>query len=163
MFTACRFRSLRDVNRDAVERWLSSDASLRRSARTKNTFLIAAKAFLTWCSETDRRIANPLSRLARADEKIDRRRVPRALTPDERQRLLNATQRRPLAEALKFDRGWRLGELAAVRICDLMFDGPRPCVVLGARHTKNRQDATLLLRSDLTRVGPEAALIRDSP
>ncbi len=181
LFEGCGFRSLRDVNREAVERWLGSGANLRRSARTRNTYVGAAKSFLAWCVETDRLTANPLTRIRRADEASDRRRQPRAFTEDEVVRLLDATRRRPLAEAQLFNRGWRknqpgarlrpetvaklerlgleralayktmlltglrLGELAAVRARDL--DGDR--IVLGARHTKNRQAAVVPLRADL--------------
>jgi integrase len=113
LFGECQFRSLRDVNRDAVERWLGQGANLRRSARTRNTYAIAAKAFLNWCVETDRLVGNPLARLARADEQADRRRQPRALSEAELARLLDAARRRPLAEALQFNRGWRKGQNGA--------------------------------------------------
>jgi integrase len=182
----CGFRTLRDLNRDAVESWLLRGDNLRRSARTKNTYVIAAKSFCNWAVETNRLVANPLARLKRADEKSDRRRVPRALTPEEIQRLIDAARRRPLDEAMRINRGWRrgqplarirpetraklerlgqeralaykvmaltglrLGELSAVRVCDVVLSGARPHIVLDARHEKNRQGSTLPLRGDLT-------------
>ncbi len=181
LFDGCNFRSLRDVNRETVERWLGTGANLRRSARTRNTYVGAAKSFLSWCVEMDRLATNPLARVRRADERADRRRQPRAFTEDELLRLLDAARRRPLAEAQLFNRGWRkgqngahlrpetverleqlgmeralayktlvltglrLGELAAVRVCDLQGDR----IVLGARHTKNREAAVIPLRADL--------------
>ena len=47
--------------------------------------------------------------------------------------------------------GLRLGELAAIRICDVVLDGPNPHIVLDARHEKNRQGSHLPLRGDLCR------------
>jgi integrase len=185
VFTECRFRSLKDVKCEAVEAWLITGANLRRSARTKNTYTIAAKAFLNWAVQTERIMANPLMRIPRADENADRRRQPRAFSPDELVRLLDAARRRPLVEALKFNRGWRkgqrgarirpetrtkfetlgreraliyktlfltglrLGELSAIRICDVVLDGEAPHIVLQARHEKNRQGSSIALRADL--------------
>ena len=185
MFTECRFRSLKDVKREAVETWLGTGANLRRSARTRNTFTIAAKSFLNWAVETERIVTNPLTRIARADEKADRRRQPRALTESELVRLLDAARRRPLDEAMRFNRGWRknqpgarlrpetrvklellgreralayktmalsglrLGELAAVRVRDVVLDAPSPNILLAARHAKNREEAVIPLRADL--------------
>jgi integrase len=181
----CGFKSLQDVRREKVERWLTTGENLRRSARTRNTYLSAARWFLTWTVETDRILANPLARIPLADEKADRRRQPRALTADEVERLMDAARRRPLVEAQKFNRGWRkgqngahlrpetaaklehlgqeraliyktlvltglrLGELSALRVCDAVLHGPRPHLLLDARHEKNREGSTIPLRADL--------------
>ncbi len=135
--------------------------------------------------ETERIVTNPLTRIARADEKADRRRQPRALTESELVRLLDAARRRPLDEAMRFNRGWRknqpgarlrpetrvklellgreralayktmalsglrLGELAAVRVRDVVLDAPSPNILLAARHAKNREEAVIPLRADL--------------
>jgi integrase len=69
--------------------------------------------FCNFCVDTERLVASPLARLPRFNEQADRRRQPRALTPDELTRLLDAARRRPLAEALKFNRGWRKGQPGA--------------------------------------------------
>jgi integrase len=103
----CRFRTLADVKREPLERWLAGPANAKRSARTRNCYLNAAKWFCNWCVDTERLVASPIARVQRADEHADRRRQPRALTPDELVRLLDAARRRPLAEALLFNRGWR--------------------------------------------------------
>jgi integrase len=181
----CRFRTLADVMREPVERWLTGPANARRSARTRNCYLQAVNGFANWCVDTERLVANPIARVQRADEHAGRRRQPRALTTDELHRLLDAARRRPLAEALLFNRGWRkhqpgarlrpetvaklealgreralayktlvltglrLGELTSLRVCDVVLDGPRPHLILDARHEKNRQGSTIPLRADL--------------
>lgn len=181
----CNLRTLAEVKREPVERWLVEAERRGKSARTRNTYLNAAKWFLNWCVETDRLIANPLLRIPRADERGDRRRQPRAFSAEEIERLLDAARRRPLAEARLFNRGWRksqpgahlrpetvaklerlgheralaykalvltglrLGELGALRACDAVLDGPRPHLVLEARHAKNRETTEIPLRADL--------------
>lgn len=185
VFKECRFRALRDVKRETVESWLTSGANLKRSARTRNTYLNACKWFFNWCVETERLVVNPLARIQTADENADKRRQPRALTPDEVVRLLDAARRRPLVEAQKFNRGWRksqngarirpethaklerlghersliykalvltglrLGELAAIRVCDVDLDGLRPQIALPAKHEKNREGSSIPIRADL--------------
>lgn len=181
----CRFNRLADIRQEPVERWLAGPANQARSARTRNTYLIALKSFVTWCLATERIGTDPLSRLRRADEHADRRRQPRALTPEELGRLLDAARRRPLEEALRFNRGWRksqpgarlrpetiaklevlgreraltykalvltglrLGELAALRVCDAVLEGPNPHLILEAKHEKNRHGSRIPLRPDL--------------
>jgi integrase len=181
----CRIRTLADVKREPVERWLTGPANTRRSARTRNCYLQALKGFANWCVDSERLVANPIARVQRADEHAGRRRQPRALTTDELHRLLDAARRRPLAEALLFNRGWRknqpgarlrpetvaklealgreraltykalvltglrLGELTSLRVCDVVLDGPRPHLILDAKHEKNRQGSTIPVRADL--------------
>lgn len=185
VLTECSIKTLSDVKREKVERWLTRGANLKRSARTRNTYLNACKWFLNWAVEAERILVNPLAKIGQADERADRRRQPRALTEDEVIRLLDAARRRPLEEALKFNRGWRkgrngahvrpetraklerlgwerallyrvmvltglrLGELASIRVRDLDLDAPRPTLRLDARHEKNREGSTIMLRADL--------------
>jgi integrase len=185
LIEGCRFRTLADIRREPVERWLTSGSLAKRSARTRNAYVNAAKWLCNWCVDTERLVASPLGRLKRADEQADRRRQPRALTPDELVRLLDAARRRPLVEAGLVNRGWRkgqpgarlrpetraklealgleraliykslvltglrLGELASIRLCDVVLDGDHPHLVLEARNEKNREGSLIPLRADL--------------
>lgn len=45
--------------------------------------------------------------------------------------------------------GLRLGELAALRVRDAVLDGPRPHLILDARHEKARRGAEIPIRPDL--------------
>ncbi len=47
--------------------------------------------------------------------------------------------------------GLRLSELASIRRCDLVLDGPAPHVVLDPRHEKNRPGSEVSLRANLCR------------
>jgi integrase len=113
VIAACGFRTLADIRREPVERWLAGPANQRRSARTKNQLRNAMVWLGNWLVDRERMLANPLARLPRFNEAVDRRRQPRALTPEELELLLDAARRRPLAEALKFNRGWRRGQNGA--------------------------------------------------
>jgi integrase len=70
-------------------------------------YLGAIRALMRWCVETERVLVDPLVCIRRADEKTDRRRKPRAFTPAELVRLLDAARRRPLEQAELYNRGWR--------------------------------------------------------
>jgi integrase len=113
VIAACGFKTLADIRREPVERWLAGPDNAGRSARTKNQLRNAMVWLCNFCVDRERMLANPLARLPRFNEAIDRRRQPRALTPEELERLLDAARRRPLAEALKFNRGWRRGQNGA--------------------------------------------------
>ena len=115
--TECGFRWLRDLNRDAVARWVSRlldlpDADVldaagdvvtprRPSARTINAKLGSLTSWGNWLVESGRLVANPFDRLCKTagvDESDDKRRQRRALTADELRRLLTVARLRPVAE-----------------------------------------------------------------
>ena len=94
----CGFERLRDLNREAAEKWADRAEADGMGARTINDCLSALTAFGNWCVETKRIIANPFTRLPMRDQKADRRRTRRALTGDELRRLLKVARLRPVAE-----------------------------------------------------------------
>ena len=110
----CGFRRLRDLHRDAVERWVSrllelpDDAVVddagsvttpaRPAARTVNAKLATLTAWGNWLVESGRLAANPFARLRKLDECDDVRRQRRALTADELDRLLTVARLRPVAQ-----------------------------------------------------------------
>ncbi|MEZ6193480.1 MAG: hypothetical protein R3C45_19590 [Phycisphaerales bacterium] len=96
----CGFEHLRDLNREAVDGWVTGQQQKEAvpAARTHNAHLAAVTAFGNWCVQTRRLIVNPFDRLIKLDEKADRRRERRALTEEELHRLLRVAIVRPLAE-----------------------------------------------------------------
>jgi len=94
----CKFAKLSDIRREPMERWLIARANEGLSARTRNGYLQAMRTFLNWCIQTSRLNSNPLAKVAKADENIDRRKQRRAMTQAEIGRLLRVAQLRPLAE-----------------------------------------------------------------
>lgn len=98
LFRECRFQSLRDISRDAMEQWLVERKNKGMAARTRNSYLQAIRGFCNWCTATDRMAVNPLAKVKKADGNVDRRRQRRAMTEAELPCLLYATNCRPLAE-----------------------------------------------------------------
>jgi integrase len=45
--------------------------------------------------------------------------------------------------------GLRLGELASIRVCDVVLDCGRPHIALDAKHEKNRHGSAIPVREDL--------------
>ena len=95
---ALEWSKLEDLDRSKLEAWLAGQDTASMSARTRNTYALSWCAFGNWCVDTGRLVANPFTRLGRANERADRRRHRRALTVDELHRLIDAARRRPLAE-----------------------------------------------------------------
>lgn len=98
LITECGFRLLRDIDPEAVERWLLLRTREDMGARTRNTYLQSLDGFCNWCVESGRLRDNPLDRIKKADEAADRRRERRALSESELRRLLLVARWRPLAE-----------------------------------------------------------------
>jgi hypothetical protein len=59
--TECGFRRLGDLKREALERWLVSEARRGRSARSRNAHQIALAAFCNWAVQTGRLMTNPFN------------------------------------------------------------------------------------------------------
>ncbi len=98
LFRDCRCETMRDIQREAVEGWLALRFKDGMAARTRNSYLQAVRGFCGWCVQTERFSVNPLARISKADEKVDRRRQRRAMTEPELLKLLQVARLRPLAE-----------------------------------------------------------------
>ena len=122
VISECGFRTLRDIDRWTVQRWMDKKAVSPRdpedadskplSARTINVHRSAIMAFCNWCVVEGRLTANPLTGLPKAEE-AEPARKRRPLTEDEIARLLKTAQARPLREALTIRTGKNKGRLLA--------------------------------------------------
>jgi integrase len=108
--TDCTFRTLADLRRESLERWLALRTAEGMSARTKNAYRNALVSFCNWCVETNRLALNPFDPVPKANEKADPRRQRRAMTDSELVKLLAVARKRPLHEALTVRKGPRKGE-----------------------------------------------------
>lgn len=97
LFADC-FATLRDIDAEQLESWLNNRQAEGMSARTRNAYLQAIRGFCKWCVQSERLTTNPLIRIAKGDEKGDRRRQRRAMTEAELVTLLQVARMRPLAE-----------------------------------------------------------------
>ena len=115
VFTDCRFVTVGDLSRGAVERWLADRRADGMSARSRNAYLEGVKAFCNWCVAADpvRMRTNPFAPIPKANTKADPRRKRRAMTEDELARLLAVAATRPLTDARTVRRGKCKGKLSA--------------------------------------------------
>lgn len=94
----CQFIRLSSINLHAVERWLVARKAEGMSASTRNAYAEALTGFCNWAVVNRRLSTSPLTQLAEADEKSDRRRQRRAMAESELLTLLRVARIRPLAE-----------------------------------------------------------------
>ena len=106
----CRCSRLKDLTRDSLERWLSDRQAEGISAGARNGYREAWIGFVNWCVRTGRLLNNPLKSIPLADAKADCRRKRRSMTEAELMRLLDATHRRPLLDAMTIRRGSNKGK-----------------------------------------------------
>jgi len=115
----CRFNRLKDISRQALQRWMNKLASQPRdaedsdseplAARTINMHRAAIVAFCGWCVSEGRLPAHPLAGLPKAEESEPARKR-RPLTEEEITRLLRTAQERPLREAVTIRTGKNKGK-----------------------------------------------------
>lgn len=146
---------LSDLSMDAVERALRLLQIVGRSARTLNHRGGSVRAFLGWCVLTQRISSNPLRKLPRQNEDVDRRRERRALTSDEIERLLAVAEQRDrkLWYMVALYAGLRLSELKALRWGDLdLVNGS--LVVVGKAKRRDEVPLHPVLLDELRRARP---------
>jgi integrase len=71
------------------------------------------------------------------------------LRPETRAKLERLGHERALTYRVLLLTGMRLGELASIRVTDVVLDADRPHIMLDAKHEKARRGAAIPLRSDL--------------
>jgi len=158
-FTACGFVYVGDVHPEAVETYLAGLVSGGVAPRTRNSYAVALRGFFRWMVSTNRTGRNPLAVVKNLNERADRRRLRRALSPDEARALTRAAKDGPAAFGLSgphralcymtaLGTGLRRDELKSLTWAS--FDlGSKPTVRVSAGNTKNRQEATLPLAESL--------------
>lgn len=154
-------RTLGEINGDAVERATKARRDRGASAREANHRLQACKEFTRWAVASGLLSVDPLARLRPLNARLDPRHVRRALRYEELRALVQAAHDgavfrgvsgpvRALAWRLAAQAGLRVGEIFALQVRDLEFDGPGGAVlVVRPEIAKNRTEARLPLASEL--------------
>jgi len=93
-----RLHRLADLNDSRMRLWLAEAERSGLAPATRNEYLVTAHAFCNWAVVTHRLVANPLTRVEKAEARSDARHKRRALTVEEVRRLLEAARKRPVAE-----------------------------------------------------------------
>jgi integrase len=130
------------------------------SARAVNAYLTAAKSFSRWLYRDGRTRDYSLSTLAKMNEQADRRRIRRALEPEEAARVIQAAEAGPIAGgltgperatlyALALGTGFRADELATLTPERFALDADPPTATVLACYAKNGSEAMQPLPSTL--------------
>jgi len=156
----CRWSWLRDLTRQAVERWVTLELDKGTSAASINKHTTCVVTFGNWCVDNKRLTLNPLSRIRKVSEKADPRRRRRALTVDELGRLLLVLRWRPIAEygrdVVMIDQpSGQPQKRTNWKRADLTFDGLAQAVESGRIALQDN----LPLMDEVDRLGLERALI----
>ncbi|MBP7746967.1 MAG: tyrosine-type recombinase/integrase [Phycisphaerae bacterium] len=143
--SACGWRRLPDVGREAMIQYLESRRAAGASPRTIKNDRATAVAFCLWAVGAGRLDRNPLASLPTIDDRGCRRRQRRALAPDEVLRLLAVAGPRELLYRVALGTGLRLGELGKLQWQDVRLDDDRPRLELRPEATKSRRADTIPL------------------
>lgn len=162
----CRWRTPAQIKATDVENFL---VGLREengcSIETSNHYLRAIKAFCRWMYLNKRLVEHPLLSLSILNSRIDRRHDRRALSDEEFQLLLDATESGPPVEGITGpDRamlyllaaytGFRKGELGSLTLKSFDFrdsEEKASTVMIEAAYAKNRRQDVQVLHPYIVR------------
>lgn len=146
----CEWRTIQGVTPASVERWIDAAKRGKTADRTINHFIATVKTFLEWARRSGRVYQNKLKDFAPLDA-TELKRIRRALTLDEIERLLNTTpEPRKMIYWTALATGLRRGELVALQWGDVRIDDvPAPFIQLRAKATKAKRADVIPLRGDL--------------
>ena len=155
---ACGFTSLADIDAAKIEGHKGDLLREGRSRSNINHRLTAFKSFTKWLHHHDRIGFDPMPRITKLNEKVDRRHVRRAFSVDEFTRLANAAVAGPVVRGMAgSDRAmcYRLAVETGLRASELGSLTPRSfdlakleaaTVTVKAGYSKHRREDVLPLR-----------------
>ena len=89
LFHACDIDTAVKIRREAVERWIAHEAQHNtRAFGTINAYIIAVKAFVQYLTDIGIFSSSPLKSIRPLNAELDRRKIRRAMTQEEIDRLL---------------------------------------------------------------------------
>jgi len=157
---AAGFAKVSDITADGVNAY-AAELGKKRSARTVQAHLTAAKGFTRWLAVHGKLPADPLASVQKPNAKGDRRRERRMLLPGEWGWLRSVTQsenveregigarERVLLYATAIQTGLRSNELRSLTRGRLYLDADPPYITCKAGSTKNHQDARQYIQKAL--------------
>ena len=153
--------SLATIRRETVERWIANEIQKKVfTPSTINHYLTAVKAFVRYLVDIDLLPGNPLKSIRKLNQEVGQRKMRRAMTADEIERLLQATatrkyrtkgktEERTLVYRLLLGTGLRSTELSLLTPSQINFKDNR--LTIEAAKTKNKKADVLPLHPDLVR------------
>ncbi len=147
LFGACAWTRQSDVTADSFVHWRT--AQTKKSAKTLNDYLDAARAFLNWMVAMQRATLNPLENVGKVDGRGRKVRVRRAFGNDEIARLLAIAGKSRVGYLFAVYTGLRRNELKMLEWRDVELEGECPYVMVRAINAKNRTDEAQPLHPEL--------------
>jgi integrase len=158
----CEIDTLAKIRSEAVVQWIADELeSKKRAANTINSFIISVKSFVKYLTDDlGAFTTNPLKSIKEVNAELDRRKIRRAMTKDEIDRLLQTTKagtqrkclspdERILIYRLLLGTGLRSTELSLLTPSQINFEHCR--LTIEAKKTKNKKADILPLKPGLVR------------
>jgi len=156
-FEGAKVRTWGQINPTTVLIWLATERE--RDAigiKTSNYYLVAVKEFCNWAVDDGIVAENPLRSAKAMNAEGDVRRKRRAIGADEFQRLITAArmsgpvqgmdgQERAILYIVAAWTGFRRGELASLRLSQIVLDGDSPAITVSAAYSKRRREDSISL------------------
>ena len=133
----CKWAIVRDVSAESFCDWRDENCS--KSPKTRNEYLTAASAVMSWLVKRRMAPANPLSVVEKVATHGEKTLLRRALGLEELVHLLRIAGPRRVVYLVAAKTGLRRGELEKLKWGDVVLDGPRPMIRLRAAVSKNRR------------------------
>ena len=143
---------LSDLAPGPIQAALARLRTAGKSHQTLNHYRAAVRAFARWARDNGRLRDDPMRGVSGLNVESDRRRVRRALTPEEAGRLIQAADRGPTVKgltgpdrarlyALALGTGFRAAELGSLTPERFDLAANPPVVSVAAAYAKNRREA----------------------
>jgi site-specific recombinase XerD len=89
VFQSCGVDSLAKIRRANIEPWIANEVKSKiRSPRTINCYIISIKSFAQYLTDIGVFVNHPLKQIRKLNVELDRRKIRRAMTKEEIERLL---------------------------------------------------------------------------
>lgn len=160
----CDARFWNDLTLEFVHQWLADAIEKGQFGEaTANHYLGALKTFAHWMERNGRATVNPFKHLSKRNAATDVRVRRRALTPNERRRLLYAAAsgepyrgisgtERAVIYRIALETGLRWSEIRSLKKTSFDLNADPPTVTVEAAYSKHRRDDVLPLRGDSVEV-----------
>jgi integrase len=156
----CEFKHIPDIAPSPVVAFLADLRKSGTSIGTSNHYLRAFKQFLRWMMRERRINDDPIVHISAMNVATDRRRIRRALPPEEFQKLIAATETAKIRKWLSGSSramlyqtaaytGLRASELGSLTPASFDFEATPPILVVAAAYSKRRRRDVVPLHPEL--------------
>ena len=157
LFEGAKVHTWGQINPTTILSWLATEREREAfGIKTSNYYLIAIKEFCNWAVDDGIVTENPLRSAKAMNAEGDVRRKRRAIGADEFQRLIAAARmsgpvqgmdgkERAILYIVAAWTGFRRGELASLRVSQIVLDGDSPAITVSAAYSKRRREDSIPL------------------